>query len=121
MLIQEDEEISVKVLDLALPSRTAAGHESILRQDYEFSAPEEIAGKAVDVRSGVYSLGALLYYMLASAESYKLIRAKSLANEEVSLDDTVGLSPHVADHTKERSLSRSRKANRDVRGTPRCD
>ena len=96
MLIQEDEEISVKVLDLALPSRTAAGHESILQQDYEFAAPEEIAGKAVDVRSGVYSLGALLYYMSAGAESYKLIRAKSLANEEVSLDDTVGFSPHVA-------------------------
>ena len=96
MLIQEDEEISVKVLDLALPSRMGAGPESILRQEYEFSAPEEIAGKAVDVRSGVYSLGALLYYMLAGAESYKLVRAKSLANEEVSLDDTVGLSPHVA-------------------------
>ncbi len=97
MLMQEDEDFSVKVLDLALPSRTAAAHESNSRHDCEFSAPEEIAGKAVDVRSGVYSLGALLYYMLAGAESYKLVRAKSLANEEVSLDDMVGFSPQVAD------------------------
>jgi serine/threonine protein kinase len=95
MLIQEDEEICVKVLDLALPPRSAAEHKSILRHDCEFSAPEVIAGGAVDVRSGVYSVGALFYYMLAGAESYKLVRAKSLANEEISFDDPAGFSAHV--------------------------
>ena len=96
MLVQEDEEISVKVLDLALPARRVAENNSILRHDCDFSSPEETAGKGIDVRSGVYSLGALLYYIQTGAEKYALFRAKSLANEEVSFDDAVDFSPRVA-------------------------
>jgi serine/threonine protein kinase len=96
MLVQEDEEISVKVLDLALPARRVAEDKSILRHECDFSSPEETAGKGIDVRSGVYSLGALLYYIQAGAEKYALFRAKSLANEEVSFDNAVDFSPGVA-------------------------
>ena len=96
MLMQEDEEISAKVLDLALPARRVAENNSILRHDCDFSSPEETAGKGIDARSGVYSLGALLYYIQAGAEKYALFRAKSLANEEVSFDDAVDFSPRVA-------------------------
>ena len=95
MLVQEDEEISAKVLDLALPARRVAEDNSILRHDCDFSSPEETAGKGIDVRSGVYSLGALLYYIQMGAEKYALFRAKSLANEEVSFDDAVDFSPRV--------------------------
>jgi serine/threonine protein kinase len=93
MLVQEDEEVAVKVLDLALPARKLAGN--ALRHDCDFSSPEESAGKVVDVRSGVYSLGALLYYIQAGAEKYALFRAKSVANEEVSFDDGMDFSPRV--------------------------
>ena len=96
MLVQEDEEISVKVLDLALPARRLAENDSILRHDCDFSSPEESAGKEIDVRSGVYSLGALLYYIQAGAEKYALFRAKSLANKEVSFDDGTDFSSQVA-------------------------
>jgi serine/threonine protein kinase len=96
MLMQEDDEISAKVLDLALPARRVAENNSILPHDCDFSSPEETAGKGIDVRSGVYSLGALLYYIQAGAEKYALLRAKSLANEEVSFDDAVDISPRVA-------------------------
>jgi len=96
MLVQEDEEISAKVLDLALPARRVAQNNSILRHDCDFSSPEETDGKGIDARSGVYSLGALLYYIQAGAEKYALFRAKSLANEEVSFDDAVDFSPQVA-------------------------
>ena len=95
MLVQEDEEVTVKVLDLALPARKLAGNDSTLRHDCNFSSPEESAGKVVDVRSGVYSLGALLYYIQAGAEKYALFRAKSVANEEVSFDDGTDFSPRV--------------------------
>jgi serine/threonine protein kinase len=95
MLVQEDEEISVKVLDLALPARRVAEDNSNLRHDCDFSSPEETAGKGIDVRSGVYSLGALLYYIQTGVEKYALFRAKSLANEEVSFGDAV-FSPRVA-------------------------
>ena len=95
MLVQEDEEISVKVLDLALPARRVAEDKSILRHECDFSSPEETAGKGIDVRSGVYSLGALLYYIQMGAEKYALFRAKSLANEEVSFGDAVDFSPRV--------------------------
>jgi serine/threonine protein kinase len=96
MLLQEDEEISVKVLDLGLPSRRSAAKSSIPPHSCEFSSPEEGAGKEIDVRSGVYSLGALLYYLRAGAGKYALLRAKSLANEEVSFDETSDFSPRVA-------------------------
>ncbi len=95
MLVQEDEEISVKVLDLALPARRLVENDSTLRHDCNFSSPEESAGKVVDVRSGVYSLGALLYYIHAGAEKHALFRAKSLANEDVSFDEGVDFSARV--------------------------
>jgi serine/threonine protein kinase len=96
MLLQEDEEISVKVLDLGLPSRRSAAKSSIPPHSCEFSSPEEGAGKEIDVRSGVYSLGALLYYLRAGAGKYALFRAKSLANEEVSFDEASDFSSRVA-------------------------
>ena len=120
MLTQEDEEISVKVLDLALPARRVAENDSILRHDCDFSSPEETAGKVIDVRSGIYLLGALLYYIQAGAEKYALFRAKSLANEEVSLDNAVEFFPRVAMILKN-ALSRSWRANRDIYGIARRD
>ena len=96
MLVQEDDEISVRVLDLALPARSVVKNNSILRHDCDFASPEENAGKLIDVRSGVYSLGALLYYIQAGAEEYASFRAKSLANEEVSFDEAFDFSPGVA-------------------------
>ena len=96
MLVQEDEEISVKLLDLGLPARRLATKVSIPPHACEFSSPEEGAGKEIDVRSGVYSLGALLYYIRAGAGRYALLRAKSLANEELSFDDAIEVSPRFA-------------------------
>lgn len=93
MLVQEDEEISAKILDLALPARKESSSSS--GHDYDFSSPEETAGNVTDVRSGVYSLGALLYYMQAGAEKYGLFRAKALKNEEVSFDDAGVVLPRA--------------------------
>lgn len=96
MLVQEDEEISVKVLDLGLPPERCAAKNPIPPRACEFSSPEEGAGKEIDARSGVYSLAALLYYIRAGAEKYALLRAKSLANEEFLFDDAIDFSPRVA-------------------------
>ena len=43
---------------------------------------EEIAGEDSDIRSGIYSLGALLYFMAAGVERYKEFRARLKENEE---------------------------------------
>jgi serine/threonine protein kinase len=71
MVLEEDGEISVKVLGLALPAEGTA----------DFRSPEEIAGKDIDIRSGIYSLGALLYFMEAGPEKYKEFRARLKENE----------------------------------------
>ena len=116
ILVQEDEEIfSAKVLDLALPARRVAENNSILRHDCDFSSPEETAGKEIDARSGVYSLGALLYYIQVGAEKYALLRAKSLANEEVSFDDAVDFSPRVAVILKNASVTIPESESRHLR------
>ena len=81
MLGEEDQDIAVKLLDLALPGRAAQANADT------FSSPEECSGCQIDVRSGVYSLAAILYFALVGPEKYHVFRAKSLANEQVPLDD----------------------------------
>lgn len=81
VLLQEDHEIEAKVLGLALPSRGAAERLSTAAEKLDFRSPEEIAGNDIDVRSGIFSLGALLYLMEAGPEKYALFRAQLLENE----------------------------------------
>jgi serine/threonine protein kinase len=76
MVLEEDGEISVKVLGLALPSGGTVKNLSSTSQEMDFRSPEEIAGKDIDIRSGIYSLGALLYFMEAGLEKYKEFRAR---------------------------------------------
>lgn len=77
MVLEEDDELSVKVLGLALPGGgTFGGLSPALETD--FRSPEEIAAKEVDVRSGIYSLGALLYFMEAGPEKYGHFRTSLL-------------------------------------------
>ena len=42
-----------------------------MSQEIDFRSPEESAGKDIDIRSGIYSLGALLYFMEAGLEKYQ--------------------------------------------------
>jgi serine/threonine protein kinase len=81
MVLEEDGEISVKVLGLALPAGGTVESLSPTSQEADFRSPEEIAGKDIDIRSGIYSLGALLYFMEAGLEKYKEFRARLKENE----------------------------------------
>ena len=81
MVLEEDGEISVKVLGLALPAEGTVKSLSPMSQKADFRSPEEIAGKDTDIRSGIYSLGALLYFMEAGLEKYKEFRARLKENE----------------------------------------
>jgi len=81
MVLEEDGEISVKVLGLALPAGGTVESLSPTFQEADFRSPEEIAGKDIDLRSGIYSLGALLYFMEAGLEKYKEFRARLKENE----------------------------------------
>jgi serine/threonine protein kinase len=94
LLTQEEDEISVKVLDVALPAGPRLEGNSLSHRN--FLSPEEIAGERINERSSIYSLGALLYYIRGGPEKYASFRAKSLANEEVAFDDASDISPQVA-------------------------
>lgn len=97
MILEEDGEISVKVLGLALPAGGTVETPSPTSQGIDFRSPEEIAGKDIDIRSGIYSLGALLYFMEAGVEKYKELRARLKENEAEKLfDDTEELSFRVS-------------------------
>jgi serine/threonine protein kinase len=85
MVLEEDDELSVKVLGLALPGARALEGFSPTSEEADFRSPEEIAGKTCDVRSGIYSLGALLYFMEAGLEKYEQFRARSMSDETIKL------------------------------------
>ena len=76
MVFEEDGEISVKVLGLALPAGGNVESLSPTSEEADFRSPEEIAGKDIDIRSGIYSLGALLYFMEAGLDKYKEFHAR---------------------------------------------
>jgi len=81
ILVQEDEEISAKMLGLGLPPAAALVGASGASTELDFTSPEEMAGKEMDVRSGIYSLGALLYFMEAGLEKYGQFRNRLLGGE----------------------------------------
>lgn len=81
MVLEEDGEISVKVLGLALPAGGSVESLSPTSQEADFRSPEEIGGKDIDIRSGIYSLGALLYFMEAGLDKYKEFRVRLKENE----------------------------------------
>ncbi len=89
MLVQEEEEeVAAKLLDLGLPWRDfpREGAEPATRCDLR--SPQEVADDAIDARSGIYSLGGLLYCMLAGRENYELLRANIIANERDLANDS---------------------------------
>jgi serine/threonine protein kinase len=96
MVLEEDGEISVKVLGLALPAGRTVASLCPTSQEADFTAPEENAGKDIDIRSGIYSLGALLYFMEAGFEKYKEFRARLKENKARNLfENAEGLSHRV--------------------------
>lgn len=98
VLLMEDEEenISVKLLGLGLPSRREIEKTSATLPEADFRSPEEIAGNNPEVQSLIYSIAALLYFMQVGPEKYTLFRSKSLeGGPEVSLDQTQ-CSPEIS-------------------------
>jgi serine/threonine protein kinase len=97
MVLEEDGEISVKVLGLALPAEGTVESLSPMSQEADFRSPEEIAGKELDIRSGIYSLGAVLYFMEAGLEGYKEFRARLKENKgQNPFENAANLSHRVS-------------------------
>jgi len=59
---------TIKVIDLGLVCRTGMETEDLGTAD--FLAPEQAAGRRVDARTDVYSLGASLYYLLTGQQPF---------------------------------------------------
>ncbi len=87
MLVEEDQDVAVKLLDFALPARPSQENGSLLGEKEKFSSPEECGDRQIDVRSEVYSLAAILYYALVGTEAYRVFRAKSSDKQQASFED----------------------------------
>jgi len=97
MVLEEDGEISVKVLGLALPAENTVESLSRTSQKADFRSPEEIISKDIDIRSSIYSLGALLYFMEAGPEKYKEFCARLNENQrQKPLENAEDLSHRVS-------------------------
>ncbi|HEY6463173.1 MAG TPA: serine/threonine-protein kinase, partial [Polyangiaceae bacterium] len=89
---QDDDEDFVKVLDFGLVKETAATdaqdqHTQIgqIMGSPRYMAPEQVQGKAVDARTDIYSLGAMLYAMLAGKPPFD--KATELATMMAQVSD----------------------------------
>ena len=77
MLVPEDDEVVAKVIDFGLTKAPAEGEEEVTVSmtgfigTVQFSSPEQLEEKDVDVRSDIYSLGATLWYTLAGQPPFR--------------------------------------------------
>ncbi len=102
---------TVIITDLGIPrlkNITSNGHE--LDQDVNYWSPEQIQGKAIDARSHVYSLGAILYELLTAIQSElpnSATQSKKRSSSRTSLEK---VRPDLSSETY-------RLINRAMRGT----
>jgi serine/threonine-protein kinase len=88
---QDDDEDFVKVLDFGLVKETSQNdsqdHTQIgqIMGSPRYMAPEQVQGKAVDGRTDIYSLGAMLYTMLAGRPPFD--KATELATMMAQVSD----------------------------------
>ena len=88
---RDDDDDVVKVLDFGLVKDNAASEEA---QDHtqmgqimgspRYMAPEQVQGKAVDARTDLYSVGAMLYAMLAGRPPFDKASELSILMAQVS-------------------------------------
>ena len=83
----------------------------------DYASPEQVAGQAIGTGSDIYSLGVVLYELLAGQRPYRLRRASRAAMEEAVLEQELMLpsSRVVASHAASMSLGQAALA-RQLRG-----
>ncbi len=88
--------------DAALDLTRAGGRAMTLR----YAAPEQVAAEPVTTATDIYSLGVVLYEMLAGASPYAAAREGRTMNEATLLQEEVALASAIAqDRNASRSLS----------------
>jgi serine/threonine protein kinase len=87
----------VKVLDFGLARLGASAQDSQVQGTPAYMSPEQAGGQAVDQRSDVYSLGAVLYHSLAGRPPYEGPDVAGLLKEVASHPppSLAGLAPHA--------------------------
>jgi serine/threonine-protein kinase len=106
-----DEDGLVKVVDFGVAAAQREGDTQLTKTGYvigspKYMAPEQILGKKVDERADIYSLGVILYEMLAGeppyhrgdhmAVMYQHVQGKAKPPGEVNSDVPPGLSEIVS-------------------------
>jgi hypothetical protein len=92
----------VKVADFGVARNLAADEEGGLKGKYQYMAPEQARGEAVDARTDLFALGIVLYELVTGARAFKGADDTETLRKVVAvelapvLSAAPGLSPRVA-------------------------
>jgi serine/threonine-protein kinase len=90
-----------KLLDTAPPTPLEPGLTEMagVALTLDYASPEQVAGRAIGTRSDTYSLGIVLYELLAGQRPYRLRRSSRAAMEEAVLEQDL-LPPQRPDRAR---------------------
>jgi eukaryotic-like serine/threonine-protein kinase len=118
LLRRAGDPLFVKVLDFGVAKahdpdqQTQFTHTGMLVGTVDYMAPEQITGKPVDGRTDIYSLGVLLYRMLAGRPPFKDTGVPALIHAHLNtmpkpITEIVGDVPNALDFVVLRCLAKS--------------
>jgi len=102
---------SLATLTATAPKQSAVTQEGMIVGTFQYMSPEQIEGKEVDGRSDIFSLGAVLYEMLAGKKAFQgksqlSVASAILEKDPEQISSIKPLTPPALDHAIRRCLAK---------------
>jgi PAS domain S-box-containing protein len=117
----------IKVMDFGLAKSTVSSEEVLTQTGAimgtpQYMSPEQIKGEEVDIRSDIYSLGLIFYFLVTGKTAFEGKTQVSIMHDQVykPLPDPRALYPEISESARSIILKMTKKDPQDRFQTP-CD